>query len=204
MVALSFPSEFRSNLVPFMLRSRFASHAVALMGLILGPSLAAADSGTPVAGGVGLAIQDFTYLDTSGETADQTAAHQKRLQALNTAFRQDLAADGRYHFVPVSCGPGCADDGAVSADFVRAASDAGARILVIGAVHKLSTLVQNAKVVAIDIEARRAVLERLFTFRGDNDEAWRRAEAFMAEEVRDILAQQEPPHGETTENPSGR
>src|SRR5437667_6166267 len=96
MVALPSTSEFRSSLVLFMLRSRFASHAVALIGLILGPSLAAADSGTPAARGVGLAIEDFTYLDTSGEPSDQVTAHQKRLQALNTAFRQDFAADRQY------------------------------------------------------------------------------------------------------------
>jgi uncharacterized protein DUF2380 len=203
MVAPSSTSEFRSSLVLFMLRSRFASHAVALIGLILGPSLAAADSGTPVARGIDLAIEDFTYLDTSGELADQVAAHKKRLQALNTAFRQDFAADRQYHLIPVSCGPRCVDDGSVPAALLRAVSGAGAKILVIGAVHKLSTLVQNAKVVAIDIEAKRVVLERLFTFRGDNDEAWQRAEAFMSREVREILAEHWPPRDETTKRGGG-
>jgi uncharacterized protein DUF2380 len=171
-----------------MFRSRFAPHAVVFIGLILWPAVAAAESGAAVARGIDLAIDNFSYLDTSGEPVDQVAAHQKRLQALNSAFRRDFEADGQYHLVAVSCEPLCTDDGAVRADRLRAAADAGAKILVIGAIHKLSTLVQNAKVVAIDIDAKRVVLDRLFTFRGDTDEAWRRAEAFMSEEVREALA----------------
>jgi hypothetical protein len=36
---------------------------------------------------------------------------------------------------------------------------------------------------AIDVDAERLVLDRLLTFRGDTDEAWERAEAFVAREV---------------------
>ena len=58
----------------------------------------------------------------------------------------------------------------------------------IGGIHKMSTLVQWAKVEIIDIAANRVVFDRLFSFRGDSDEAWKRAEAFVSREIREALA----------------
>ncbi len=46
----------------------------------------------------------------------------------------------------------------------------------------MSTLVQWAKAEAIDTGTEKMVLDRLFTFRGDTDESWRRAETFIAGE----------------------
>jgi hypothetical protein len=172
-----------------MLRNRFASCALVAFGLILGPRIAGAESDAPVAQSVGLAIVDFAYVDTSGELTDQTAAHQRRLQAFMTALRRDFAEHGQFHLVPVSCDGGpCTLDGPPPTDLVRAARDAGAKILVIGGIHKMSTLVQWAKVAAIDIAADRVVAERRFTFRGDSDDAWDRAEIFVSREIRTALA----------------
>ncbi|CUT12754.1 hypothetical protein BF49_3834 [Bradyrhizobium sp.] len=72
-------------------------------------------------------------------------------------------------------------------DRLRAASQAGAQILIIGGFHKMSTLVQFAQTVAIDTKSQRIVFRKYFQFRGDNDEAWQRAERFVSEEVRDRL-----------------
>jgi hypothetical protein len=63
----------------------------------------------------------------------------------------------------------------------------GARILIIGGLHKMSTLVQLAQTAAIDTTAQRVVFRKFFTFGGDNDEAWQRAERFVSEELRDRL-----------------
>jgi Protein of unknown function (DUF2380) len=167
-----------------MRRFRLASPALALLGLVLGAGLARADAAAP---GIGIAVEDFSYTNTSGEPTDQSAAHRERLQALMAALRQDLAADGQYRLVPLSCGEPCTGN-EPAADLLRAASDAGARILIFGGIHKQSTLVQWAKVVAIDIAGNRVLLDRLFTFRGDSDEAWQRAEAFMSREIRAALA----------------
>ena len=172
-----------------MLQSRAASRILAVIGLILWPAPAAADPGASASPGVALSVVDFAYVDTSGEPTDQAALHRERLQAFMTALRQDLAADGRFHLVPVSCGPApCTVDGQARADLIRAASEAGAKILVIGGIHKMSTLVQWAKVEVIDIAANRVVFDRLFSFRGDSDEAWKRAEAFVSREIREALA----------------
>lgn len=172
-----------------MSRSRFALNHLALMGLILSLGLACADSGAPAASGVGLAVVDFAYVDTSGEPADQTLAHRKRLQALMIALRRDLSADGHFHLVSVSCWQApCTDGQPTPTELLRATSEAGAKILVIGGIHKESTLVEWAKVQAIDTSANRVVFDRLFTFRGDSNEAWDRAGAFVSEEIRAALA----------------
>jgi hypothetical protein len=68
-------------------------------------------------------------------------------------------------------------------ELVTAARAAGADIVLVGGIQKMSTLVQWAKIQAIDVRSERIVLEKLFTFRGDSDEAWRRAEAFIFNEI---------------------
>jgi Protein of unknown function (DUF2380) len=171
-----------------MPRSSFAPLLLMLVGLTLSPGLAHADA---PAQGTGLAVVDFAYADTSGEPADQTAAHRELLQTFMANLRKDLAAG--FHLVSVSCGAApCFADQPPTDDLLRSASQAGAKILLIGAIHKMSTLVQWAKVSAIDVEARRVVFDKLITFRGDSNEAWARAESFVSGEVLAALA---PPIG---------
>src|SRR3954452_2458268 len=45
---------------------------------------------------VGVAMDDFSYTDTSAEPANQTAAHERRLAAFMAALRQDIGGDPRY------------------------------------------------------------------------------------------------------------
>ena len=104
-----------------------------------------------------------------------------------TALRDDVTADRRFELVPSSCAPNCLTDGPALRDRLRAASQAGAQTLIIGVLHKMSTLVQLAQTAAIDTTSQRVVFRKYFTFRGDNDEAWQRAERFVSEEVRDRL-----------------
>jgi len=159
---------------------------LALTGILC--CLTPAGFAAPASQPAGLEIDDFGYLDTSGEPTDQASAHQIRLQAFMSALRHDLEADHRYRLVASSCAPPCAADGSVTPDRLSAASQAGTNILVVGGIRKMSTLVQWAKVGAIDVGARRILFEKLYTFRGDNDEAWRRAEAFVSQEIRERLA----------------
>src|SRR5215469_16504598 len=71
---------------------------------------------------IGVAMDDFSYTDTSAEPANQTAAHERRLSAFMSALRRDITADQRYRLVP-------------------SAQD-GAAFKVIGGIQKTSTLVQ--------------------------------------------------------------
>ena len=67
------------------------------------------------------------------------------------------------------------------------AGDVSTQILIIGIVHKLSTVLQGVRTAAIDTTSQRVVFEKFFTIRGDNDEAWQRTERFASDEVRDRL-----------------
>jgi hypothetical protein len=104
-----------------------------------------------------------------------------------TALRDDITADRRFELVPSSCAPNCPTAGPALVDRLRAASQAGTQILIIGIVQKASTLVRLVWTAAIDTTSQRVVFKKFFTFRGDNDEAWQRAERFVSEEVRDRL-----------------
>ena len=46
----------------------------------------------------------------------------------------------------------------------------------------MSTLIR-AKVQAVDLQTEKLVFDRLLTFRGDTEDAWRRAEVFVAEQM---------------------
>jgi hypothetical protein len=156
-------------------------------GLFLGSSLTSDASAATADHALAISVDDFIYIDTSNEPTDQTAAHEKRLRAFITALRDDVTADRRFELVLSSCTSNCPTEGPALGDRLRAASQAGTQIVIIGIVHKLSTLVQNAQIVAVDTTSQRVVFRKFFTFRGDNDEAWQRAERFVSEEVRDRL-----------------
>lgn len=127
------------------------------------------DGGAVAAETTAIALDDFSYTDTSAEPTDQTGAHERRLQAFMVALRRDIAADPRYRLAP--------------------SVQEGAAFKVIGGIQKTSTLVQWAKVAVIDVTAKKVVMDKLYTFRGDNDESWQRAEIFVSREVMAALTQ---------------
>ena len=133
---------------------------------------------------VAIAVLDFDYIDTSGEVRDQRQEHAARLQRFANALRNDLAQTGKFRIVSPQCGAApCAADSLEPAELAARARAAGARLMLLGGIHKQSTLIQWAKVQAVEVRNERVVLDKLYTFRGDTDEAWERAEAFVAREV---------------------
>ena len=134
---------------------------------------------------VAIAVIDFDYQDTAGEPRDQIEAHRTRLNNFMTRMRSDLAASEKYRVVSINCpAPPCTAGQMVPAELIAAAKRAGARLILYGGIHKMSTLVQLAKVQVVDIEADRLIDNRSLTFRGDTDEAWQKAEAFIVEELK--------------------
>jgi hypothetical protein len=135
-------------------------------------------------GQAAIAIVDFSYVDTSGEVRDQRSEHEARLANFMSALKRDLTAGGRVRIVVPLCGSEpCAAGRSGESDVLNAARAAGADLLLTGGIHKMSTLVQWAAIKVIDVKTGQVVLDKLFTFRGDTDESWRRAEAFMANEL---------------------
>jgi Protein of unknown function (DUF2380) len=157
--------------------------AAALMMSQGGSSYANVAATQPVA----LAIVPLDYVDTSGEPVDQSAAHQQRAGAFVSDLQRDLAAGGQYRVVPIDCGAEPCTSRTNPVELQKAARAAGVKLALLGGVQKMSTLVQWAKIEIADEDGGKVVFDRLLTFRGDNDEAWRRAESFVARDVLESL-----------------
>ena len=134
----------------------------------------------------GFAVAEIQYTDTSGEVIDQRAEHFRRLREFEASLRTDLAASGKLRNVALDCPPNACSAGDIDTDqLLGKAQAAGAEYLLISSLHKMSTLVQWAKFDLVEIKTRNVVFGRLVTFRGDNDEAWRRAESFIVQDILD-------------------
>ena len=156
--------------------------------LAIAPMAARADEA--VAEPIPVAVAEFDYIDTSGEPEDQRTKHAAQLQTFAESMRAGLESSGKYRVVPLVCEPMPCRAGDLDAEaLIAAARKAGAQQLVFGGIHKMSTLVQFAKVQVLDLKLDRLVFERLLTFRGDSDDAWDHAQRFV---VRDIVEDQRP------------
>jgi hypothetical protein len=126
-----------------------------------------------------IAVAPFEYIDTSGEARNQRKEHEERLRAFSAALQHDLAATGKYGIVSLDCKETSCSDSSQLLEARRS----HAEVVIFGGIHKMSTLIQWIKVAAVDTEAEKPVFERLLTFRGDSNEAWSRAEKFLAQEI---------------------
>src|SRR6476620_6630784 len=88
--------------------------ALATAGLFLGSNLILDASAATAGHALAVSVDDFNYIDTSNEPADQTAVHEKRLRAFMTALRDDVTGwhadpDYRHRSQAKHAGAGCAD-----------------------------------------------------------------------------------------------
>lgn len=133
------------------------------------------------------AVALFDNYDTAGEAATATAAHAARVEGFAELVRQNLVAAGSYRIVALDCADSpCAAGSVAPEELIGAARAAGARLLVYGGIHKMSTLVQMGKIQAVDLERDALLLDRSFSFRGDTDEAFRRAAEFITRYVNEV------------------
>jgi hypothetical protein len=155
--------------------------ALAVLALAFGIARHAAAEQQPAP----VAIADFSFVDTSGEVRDQSADHRAWLDMFTKLLREEIEKTGKFAIVELQCGPAdCpVQDGIATEPLVAAARQAGARYLVVGGIQKMSTLVQWARLGMLDLESRKAVVDRLYTFRGDTQDAWRHAALYVARTV---------------------
>lgn len=130
-----------------------------------------------------IAVVDIGFTDSSGEARDQAALHAERQRALTKALGREVAAAGHLDTVHLSCGEGCSLDAAGVEALRRRAREAGAGYVLVGKVHKMSTLVMSMRLAVLDAASGKLVLERLLSFRGDNDDGWRHAGDYAARDV---------------------
>jgi len=154
---------------------------IALVAAIFGARPGRAQAEVPI-----LAVAEIQYSDTSGEVIDQSADHFRRMREFEASLRADLAASGKVRNAALDCPPNACSVGDVDlVQLLDKAQAAGAGYLLISSFHKVSTLVQLAKFDIIDVKTRNVVFNRLLTFRGDGDEAWRHAESFIVRQILD-------------------
>jgi Protein of unknown function (DUF2380) len=135
-----------------------------------------------------VAVADFDYIDTSGEVRDQSKEHQARVAHFAELVRESIGAQGDFHVRPLECAePLCTPINMRPDNFIAASRRSGARFVVYGGIHKISTLVQWGDIQLLDLEADKVVFRQNVTFRGDTDEAYRRAAAFVGESVREAM-----------------
>lgn len=164
-------------------------HCRAMIWIGVAMLAAATTPGSLADGGRGVptVVADFDYYDTSGEARDQAAEHTARVRAFAGLLRQRLAAGGKYDVRPMECPQAaCSAGGMDPDDLVQVARRAGARLLVYGGIHKMSTLVQWGKVQVVDLRGNELLLDRTFSFRGDDDRAFRRAAEFVLRYLQDL------------------
>ena len=165
-------------------RSRAKAARVAIGISVLSPPLAPCLSAAPLT----IAVADFDYVDTSGEARDQSAEHKARVAKLAELVRENLSAQGDYRVLPFECPQHpCTPVSMGSDDFIAAARRTGARFVVYGGIRKMSTLVQWGDVELLDLESEKLLLKRTVSFRGDTDEAFSRAAAFVGDTVREAM-----------------
>jgi hypothetical protein len=154
--------------------------AFKLLGLLLATSAQAADTRA-------IAVADFDYTDGSGEAVDQSAQHRERMAAFADRLRADLAARAFAVTRPACAAPPCTARSMPADQLIAAARQGGARYLIYGGIHKMSTLVQWGEVQIVDLESQKRLFRRTVSFRGDSDEAFARASAFVGDTVDDAI-----------------
>jgi len=167
---------------------RLTQRYAAAIGLAMAAVLCASSTRPSRAQGAtpALAVAELQYVDTSGEVVDQSADHIRRRREFEASLRSDLVKGGKMRDVGLDCpANACSVEDIDFERLLGKAQAAGASHLLIGAVHKMSTLVQQAKFNIVEVKSRKVVFDRYVTFRGDSDQAWRRAEAFVAGQILD-------------------
>ena len=137
-----------------------------------------------VAAPMPIALVDLDYRDTSGEPQDQSAEHAAYMQLFMKTLAEDLEASGKFVVVPIECDPTpCSVDQTDSQTLLAAAKRSGAKLMLYGGVHKVSTLIQFVKVQVIDVEQDKSLMSESMSFRGDDERAWLKLEKFLAKQV---------------------
>lgn len=123
-----------------------------------------------------LALAQFDFQDTSGEDHDQSAAHEARLTSLNETLHGGLAGNPEITLIGLTCEEErCTHRTPGLAALVSQAKTAGAQYLLIGEVHKVSTLIGRVRLAVLDLnDNNKFACEQLLSYRGDTDEAWQR------------------------------
>ncbi len=160
-----------------MTNRRVTNRMALVLAVLLAP-LASLAAPTPIA------LVDLDHRDTSGEPQDQSEQHAAYLQLFMKTLAEDLEASGQFVVVPIECDAApCSVDETDSETLLVAAKQGGAKLMLYGGVHKVSTLIQFVKVQVIDVDQDKSLMSESMSFRGDDERAWLKLEKFLAKQV---------------------
>lgn len=137
-----------------------------------------------------LVVLPIKLLDTSNEPTDQASQHAKRLVDFADHLAGDLTRSGLYRASVITADrlrQDCRSE--ETACLLKVAQAHGAETIFVGVVHKSSTLIMQLWARIVDARTGRDIYSRDLNFRGDTDEAWRRAETFLMSQIRDMPAE---------------
>jgi len=156
--------------------------------LCLAAPMPAASAGPP-----SLLVLNVELVDSSGEVTDQRADHERRLAAVREILASELAERDVYAVVDPA--PIQAEIDATRARQylhscngceVRLAREVEADRVLTGHVRKVSSLIMALWVDIKDVRSGRPVVRKVLDFRGDTDQAWRRAALYLARELEQL------------------
>jgi hypothetical protein len=133
-----------------------------------------------------LAVISFELVDDQPDPV-RDADHKRRLVAIQAQLQQGLHQRGLYRVIDTA--PVQAQIDALHAQnaylyrcngcFADVGQRLGARLVAVGWVQRVSELILNVNVSVRDAETDKEVLSKSVDLRGNNDESWSRAMAFM-------------------------
>lgn len=137
-----------------------------------------------------LLVLDFDLVDTSQEPTDQSAAHLRRLARIRDDIAAGLAAENIYDIVDRSSVAGDLD-AIQKQTYIRTCNGceltlgkkAGADLVLLGQVNKVSTLVMSLDVAIKNVANGEALYRQRFDFRGDNDYSWARTTKYVVARI---------------------
>jgi hypothetical protein len=130
-----------------------------------------------------LAVADFDFLDTSGEVRPQEEEQTARMALFLKTLRGEIDRTDIFEVVLPDCADGCSPARTSFEDMASATGRVEATLLLVGRIHKISTLIGTINMNVIDLKGDQVVCERSLSYRGDSDQAWSRAAKFAAKDV---------------------
>ena len=135
-----------------------------------------------------VAVMPIKFLDTSHEPEDQRARHEARLSLMLSVLKDEVAVGEVVEIQPQEVSAACPDE--TPECLLKLAAAQGSDHAIFVSVLKTSTLIMQIYVQVMDVRESRLVLRRDLSFRGDNDESWRRAARFLADVLTKSLSAQ--------------
>jgi hypothetical protein len=132
----------------------------------------------------GIAVFDFELVDTSleGEVNGPRTDERDRLMRVGDQLRKELAESGKFRLLdiaPVNAAAHGSNLQACGGCDVKYSQQLGADLEITGVVQKVSNLILNINIYLRDVHSGRLITAMSADMRGNTDESWLRALAYL-------------------------